>query len=285
MEHSMKVVRDIEEMVSISNSFREEGKRIGFVPTMGYLHEGHLSLVRLVKEKSDIVVVSIFVNPLQFGPKEDFKEYPKDLDRDIKLLEELNTDIAFVPDGQDMYPEPYFTNVEVTELGNVLCGRKRPGFFKGVATVCTKLFNIVKPHIAVFGQKDAQQAVIITKMVKDLNMDIEIITGPTVREEDGLAVSSRNIYLCEEERKDATVLYHSLKRAESMVKAGERDGKKIKAEMQRMIESKDSAKLEYISIVDTKELNELETLKGEILIALACHFGKARLIDNIVVAC
>ncbi len=279
----MKVVREPKELQKLSDKIRREGRRIGFVPTMGYLHQGHLSLIRRCKEKSDFVVVSIFVNPTQFGPGEDYDRYPRDFERDLKLLEEEKVDVVFHPDERAMYPEDYSTYVRVKGLTEVLCGRSRPGHFEGVTTVVAKLFNIVKPDIAIFGQKDAQQAFVIKRMVRDLNFDIEIDVAPIIREPDGLAMSSRNVYLSEEERKEATVLYESLKRAKEMIEGGERDAKKIIEEMERMISEKPRARIDYISIVETENLREVERIEGEVLIALAVWFGRARLIDNIII--
>jgi len=281
----MKVIKRIGEMMDLSEKYRSEGKTIGFVPTMGYLHEGHLSLFRIARKKSHILVVSIFVNPLQFGPNEDFKEYPRDLERDLKLCEKENVDIVFVPNEKEMYPENFSTFVEVKNLDQELCGKFRPGHFRGVATVVLKLFNIVKPHLAVFGLKDAQQYFIIKRMVRDLNLDIQIIPGQTIRENDGLAMSSRNVYLNDEERKQASVLYKSLMLAKKLIEDGERKSQKIISEMEKFItENAPLSKIQYIQIVDTKELKPLEILEGEVLIALAVFFGKTRLIDNIIIS-
>ncbi len=259
---------------------RSKGKTIGFVPTMGYLHEGHLSLVRESLKDTDVSVVSIFVNPLQFGAEEDYDRYPRDIERDKKLLEKEGVHYLFYPNHNEMYPFGYKTFVEVEKLGKKLCGKSRPGHFKGVCTVVLKLFNIVKPDKAYFGQKDAQQAIIINKMVKDLNLDVEIVVMPIVREEDGLAMSSRNVYLDKEERKGAVVLYKSLKEAERMISMGERDSEKIIERMKEIILSYNKAVIDYIEIVDTKELNPVNPIKGNILIALAVYIGNARLIDN-----
>lgn len=270
-------------MQKLADQLRKKGKIIGFVPTMGYLHKGHLSLVKIAKKKSDICVVSIFVNPLQFGPKEDYHTYPRDFKRDKDLLTDLDVDIIFYPSEKEMYPEPCLTYVQVRKLSEGLCGRFRPGHFEGVATVVTKLFNIVKPHIAVFGQKDYQQAIIIKKMVKDLNFDIKIIIAPTVREEDGLAFSSRNTYLNGKERKEANVLYQSLMLAKKMIKKGEKNSERILAEMRKFIITNSSGKIDYIEIVDAKTLEPVKEISGKVCIALAVFFGKARLIDNILV--
>lgn len=279
----MRVVKKIKEMQKIADRLRKEGKIIGFVPTMGYLHEGHLSLVRIAKRKSNVCVVSIFVNPLQFGPKEDYHTYPRDFKRDKKLLTDLGVDILFYPSEKEIYPEPCLTSVQVKKLSEGLCGRVRPGHFEGVATIVTKLFNIVKPHIAVFGQKDYQQAIIIKKMVKDLNFDIKIVVAPTIREKDGLACSSRNIYLNEKERKEAPVLYQSLRLAKKMIKEGERNPERIIKEMKKFITTKSSGKIDYIEIVDAKTLEPVKKISGKVCIALAVFFGKARLIDNLLV--
>lgn len=279
----MDIIRTVKEMQQRAEELRLEGRRIGFVPTMGYLHEGHLSLLNLARKHSDITVMSIFVNPTQFGPNEDYDRYPRDFARDERLARERGCDILFYPSVHEMYPKPYRTYVSVEEITDVLCGASRPGHFRGVATVVTKLFNIVKPHVAVFGQKDAQQAIVIKQMVRDLNMDVEILVAPIVREPDGLAMSSRNTYLNEKERQDALVLYRSLKKAEELIRQGERDASRIKQEMETMIRSADTAKIDYVEIVDTTNLKSLDTLKGEVLIALAVWIGKTRLIDNTIV--
>jgi pantoate--beta-alanine ligase len=283
LEGDMDIIRTVKEMQQRAEELRLAGRRIGFVPTMGYLHEGHLSLLNLARKHSDITVMSIFVNPTQFGPNEDYDRYPRDFARDERLARERGCDILFYPSVHEMYPKPYRTYVSVEEITDVLCGASRPGHFRGVATVVTKLFNIVKPHVAVFGQKDAQQAIVIKQMVRDLNMDVEILVAPIVREPDGLAMSSRNTYLNEKERQDALVLYRSLKKAEELIRQGERDASRIKQEMETMIRSADTAKIDYVEIVDTTNLKSLDTLKGEVLIALAVWIGKTRLIDNTIV--
>ena len=224
----MQVIERIKEMQEVSSKLRQEGKSIGFVPTMGALHEGHLSLVRMARKDNDIVVVSVFVNPTQFGPNEDFEKYPRDFEGDRKKLEKENVDIVFYPHADEMYPPNYKTYVEVEDITTRLCGAFRPGHFRGVTTVVTKLFNIVKPTRAYFGKKDYQQFKVIKRMVEDLNMDIEIIPGEIVREPDGLAMSSRNQYLSPEERKDALALYNSLQLAKELIQKGERDPKKLK---------------------------------------------------------
>jgi pantoate--beta-alanine ligase len=278
----MKVIDTISRMSTLIKILKKEGKSIGFVPTMGYLHEGHTSLVRTAKKHTDVVVMSIFVNPIQFGRDEDFDKYPRDLKRDEELARVAGADIIFYPSLKEMYPDGYSTYVDVEGLTEGLCGASRPGHFRGVTTVVMKLFWIVKPDVAYFGQKDAQQAFVIKKMVQDLNIDVEIKVLPTVREKDGLAMSSRNSYLSPEERKDATVLYQSLKKAESMVESGEHDARKIIRAIEEMIKSKPRLKIEYISIVDTKKLKPVSTVSGEVLIAIAVYVGKTRLIDNII---
>jgi pantoate--beta-alanine ligase len=268
-------------MQRLSNRLKSEGRSIGFVPTMGYLHKGHLSLVERSVKENDFTIASIFVNPIQFGPKEDFKKYPRDFKRDESMLKRAGVDALFYPAANRMYPDPYHGYVEVEELGDTLCGKSRPGHFKGVATVVTKLFNIVKPDIAYFGQKDAQQALIIDKMSKDLNMGIKIRAMPTVREKDGLAMSSRNTYLGAAERKEAAVLYKSLLLARQMINRGERSAQKIINRMKALIKQKKAAAIDYVEIVDAATLKPVKNIAGDILIALAVRIGNTRLIDNI----
>ncbi|UCB53473.1 MAG: pantoate--beta-alanine ligase, partial [Candidatus Zixiibacteriota bacterium] len=256
-------------------------KTIGLVPTMGYLHEGHLSLVRIARKRSDVLLVSIFVNPTQFGPKEDFKSYPRDFKRDKLLLEAEGCDFIFAPRMKDMYPEGYLTYVTVEDITGKLEGRTRPTHFRGVTTVVAKLFNIIRPDVAVFGQKDAQQAVVLNKMVNDLDYGTKMIIAPTIREKDGLALSSRNKYLSEEQREQATVLYQSLREAKRLIGRGERSASRIISRMKNLIRKQPSAKVDYIAITDYRTLEPLNRLKGEVLISLAVRFGKARLIDNI----
>ena len=279
----MKIIDSIPRMSTFSKILKKEGKVIGFVPTMGYLHEGHLSLIKTAKKHTDVVIVSVFVNPIQFGPSEDFDKYPRDPKRDEDLACFAGADVIFYPSTKEMYPKGYSTYVDVENLTEGLCGASRPGHFRGVATVVAKLFGIVKPNMAYFGQKDAQQAIVIKKMVKDLNMDVELKVLPTVREPDGLAMSSRNINLSGPERQDAFVLYLSLNKAESMIKEGEREAKKIIKAMKDLIEEKKSARIDYVSIVDTENLKPLGNISGEVLIALAVFIGKMRLIDNIII--
>ena len=275
----MKVCRTIAEM---RETRRQLPEPVGFVPTMGALHEGHLSLVRQARAENKSVIVSIFVNPTQFGPQEDFNTYPRDLERDLTLLRQEKTDVVFIPEAKEMYPPNFSSWVVVEKITERLEGAFRPGHFKGVATVVTKLFNITQPTRAYFGQKDAQQALVIKRMVADLNMDLEIIVLPTVREPDGLAMSSRNVYLNPEERQAALILWKSLNLAQQLWAEGERNAERIRSQMFNLIKSEPRAKIEYISIADNETLQELEQLDRPALVSLAVRIGKARLIDNIV---
>ncbi|MCP2605338.1 pantoate--beta-alanine ligase [Candidatus Aminicenantes bacterium AH-873-B07] len=279
----MKTVESIKEMKKIVRDLKRKNEIIGFVPTMGYLHEGHLSLIRESVKKANKTIVSIFVNPTQFGPSEDYNRYPRDIERDKRLLEIEKVDYLFYPCVEEMYPKGYKTYVETTHLQDKLCGRSRPGHFRGVCTVVLKLFNIVQPDIAFFGQKDAQQAIIIKRMVKDLNLDVKIEVMPIIREKDGLAMSSRNTYLNPEERKSATVLYRSLQLAKKLIEKGERNSELIISKMKELIEAEPFSKIDYIEIVDLEELNPIKEIKNEALIALAVYIGNTRLIDNIIV--
>jgi pantoate--beta-alanine ligase len=279
----MKTIESISRMSTFVKMMKREGKSIGLVPTMGYLHEGHLSLVRAAKKHTDVVVMSIFINPIQFGPKEDFEKYPRDLKHDEDMAREAGVDVVFYPSLKDMYPEGYATYVTVEKLTDNLCGESRPEHFRGVATVVTKLFNIVKPEVAYFGHKDMQQAMTIKKMASDLNMDIEVKMMPIVREKDGLALSSRNMYLSDTERRDAAVLYQSLKNAEILIKNGERDARKVIKSVEDMIKSRQSARIEYVKLVDAGALEDIKTVTGEVALAAAVFFGKTRLIDNITI--
>lgn len=276
----MKVVRTISQMQALADVLHREGKSIGFVPTMGYLHEGHLSLMRIARPRCDSLVVSIFVNPTQFGPNEDFEKYPRDFDHDEALCRQEKVDIIFYPDVSEMYTPPYYTYVVVETLTETMCGRSRPGHFRGVTTVVSKLFNIVKPQLAVFGQKDYQQALVIQQMVRDLNFDIEILVGPIIREADGLAMSSRNKYLSPEERRRALCLYESLQLARRMIQQGERKSQNIERKMRAHILETGKGEIDYIAIVDAHTLEPLQTLRGKTLIALAVKIGQTRLIDN-----
>ncbi len=278
----MKAILKISEIKAAIAEQKKSGKRVGFVPTMGFLHEGHLSLVRESLRQTDCSVVSIFVNPTQFGPQEDFREYPRDLDRDSALLEKLGVDFLFVPDKKEMYPEDFKTYVEVTGLQDDFEGRTRPGHFRGVCTVVLKLLEIVKPDVAFFGQKDAQQAAIIKRMVRDLNLDADIQVLPTIREEDGLALSSRNVYLSPEQRKAATCLVKSLREACRLLESGEKDPRVIRDRMERVIGTEPLVDLDYIAIIDLDNFQPLDTIQREALIAVAAKVGTTRLIDNMV---
>jgi pantoate--beta-alanine ligase len=274
----MKTVKTIAEMRQLRAQITGT---IGFVPTMGYLHEGHISLVNKAREENDVVFVSIFVNPTQFGPKEDFRNYPRDLKRDLAMLEPA-TDYVFVPADAEMYPEKYNTWVEVNDITDRLEGVIRPGHFKGVTTVVNKLFNIVRPDKAYFGQKDAQQVAVIKKMVTDLNMDLEVVACPTMREKDGLAMSSRNTYLTPEQRKAAVVLSRALRMAKELWTNGETESAEIRQEMTSLIRKEPLAMIDYVSIADNETLKEIHRVKAPALVSLAVKIGKTRLIDNIV---
>ncbi|HXQ33666.1 MAG TPA: pantoate--beta-alanine ligase [Anaerolineales bacterium] len=275
----MKVVSTINEIHSARRSF---SGMVGLVPTMGFLHEGHLSLIRRAREECEHVVVSIFVNPTQFGPNEDLSKYPRDLDRDFSLIEPLGTDLVWMPTAEIMYPPGYQTWVEVEAMTRPLEGAHRPGHFKGVTTIVAKLFNGVQPHKAYFGQKDAQQVAVIRQMTRDLNLPIEIVVCPIIREPDGLAMSSRNVYLEPDQRKAATVLYRSLNGAKELFDAGERDAEKLRGKMKEVLESEPLAEVQYVSCVDYDTLEELDIVKGKTLLSMAVFIGKTRLIDNFV---
>ncbi len=256
---------------------------VGFVPTMGYLHEGHLALVKRARTENPSVVVSIFVNPTQFGPNEDFERYPRDPQRDLVLLDKEGTDVVFMPTADEMYPPNFSSWVEVGKIAEHLEGASRPGHFKGVATVVARLFDIVQPDRAYFGQKDAQQLMVIKQMVADLNLSVEIVAVPTVREPDGLAMSSRNTYLNPEERKQATVLYQALTLAQKLYSDGERDAETIRRQMTKLIQKQPRAKIDYISIADAETFDELDTVRPPALVSMAVKIGKTRLIDNDVI--
>jgi len=276
----MEIVQKIEELREKIISWKNQDQRIGFVPTMGFLHEGHLSLVRESKKRCQKTVVSIFVNPKQFGPKEDYQVYPRDLERDRALLEREGVDLIFYPPVEVMYPEGYKTYVEVEDLQDKLCGKSRPGHFRGVCTVVLKLFNLVQPDEAYFGWKDAQQVLILKKMVEDLNLPLKIVPLPLVRDHDGLALSSRNTYLSPEERRAALVLKKSLDLAEKLIQTGEKDVVTIKQKMIDLISSEPLARIDYVEIVDLRTLDTLKILDRDALIALAVFVGRTRLIDN-----
>ena len=277
---SMKVIKKIDEMKRLRQQLAEP---IGFVPTMGYFHEGHLSLVRQARAENPSVVVSIFVNPTQFGPQEDFTSYPRDLQRDLARLDKERADIVFMPSVAEMYPPQFNSWVEIGEVSERLEGTSRPGHFRGVTTICAKLFNIIQPTKAYFGQKDAQQAIVIRKMVAELNMNLEIITLPTVREPDGLAMSSRNAYLNGEQRQAAAVLYQALCLAQKLYASGERNAERIRQEMTALIKKQPLANIDYVSVADAKTLDELDMVNSPALVSMAVRIGKVRLIDNVVV--
>ncbi len=271
-------------VISTVAEYKEARRRVkgtvGFVPTMGYLHEGHLFLARRAKAENDISVVSIFVNPTQFGPKEDFARYPRDQERDLAMLDKERTDLVLMPSVEEIYPAGASTWVDVENVTKTLEGAVRPGHFRGVATVVAKLFNIVEPTRAYFGQKDAQQVVVIQKMVTDLNMNLEVVVVPTQREPDGLAMSSRNVYLNPQERQAAVVLWRSMNVAQGLWQKGEQDAEKMRHEMVALIKKEPLARIDYVSIADPRTLDELSRIKGPALISMAVYMGKTRLIDN-----
>jgi len=278
----MRIIESIAEMQQAAEGWRCDGKRIGLVPTMGYLHEGHLELMRSLRPQCDVLVISIFVNPAQFAPNEDFERYPRDLERDIRLASAVGVDIGFMPQVAEIYPEGYQTYVTVTEVAAPLCGRSRPIFFRGVATVVAKLFHMVKPHVAVFGEKDFQQLVTVRRMVQDLNMEIEIIGHPTVREADGLAMSSRNAYLTPEQRPKAVRLNQSLRRAQALVQGGELAGEVILNKVREVLDEDNDVRIDYAELCDPATLQPVTRVEGPTLLALAVHVGVARLIDNAI---
>jgi pantoate--beta-alanine ligase len=276
----MQIIEKTSQMQEISRRERAAGHSIAFVPTMGFLHDGHIALLKEGRERADVLILSIFVNPTQFGPQEDFSKYPRDMEGDLKKAGEDGTDIVFAPPVSEMYTEGAQTTVRVEKIPEHLCGLSRPGHFEGVTTVVAKLFNITKPDIAIFGKKDFQQLAVIRRMVSDLNMDIEIIGMPTVREEDGLAMSSRNKYLNQDERRSALCLKKSIDTAEAMIKDGERDPERIKASIRGLILSYPFTEIDYISLCDPLTLDEVRTITEKTLLALAVKVGKTRLIDN-----
>lgn len=279
---AIRIIRSVREMQKAADEMRESGQRIGLVPTMGSFHEGHASLIRRARRISDCVVVSIFVNPKQFGPGEDFGSYPRDLEHDLSLVESAGADVVYAPSVEEMYPKGYASYVAVEKVADHLCGASRPGHFQGVATVVTKLFAAAKPHLAVFGQKDGQQAVVVRRIVEDLNLDVDILVSPTVREADGLAKSSRNAYLTAEEREAASVLFHALQEAKAMVERGERCAGVVIGAIRRLIAARCCAKLDYAEAVSRADMQPVEALSGSVMIALAVRFREARLIDNLV---
>jgi pantoate--beta-alanine ligase len=277
----MELAKTIKSVRSLVKAARSKDKKIGFVPTMGALHIGHISLIEAARKNTDFVVVSIFVNPTQFGLGEDFEKYPRPLDADLEICKKAGADVVFAPSAKEMYPAENLTWVNVERLTQPLCGRSRPGHFRGVATVCTKLFNIVAPDTAFFGQKDIQQAAVVKKMAADLNMSLEIVVCPTVREKNGLAISSRNRYLTAQEKKDAASIYKSLRKCEQMVKQGIRETEPIIAQMRKILSPVSS--IEYISIVDAQTLQNLDKIAGTAIAAVAVKIGSTRLIDNILI--
>lgn len=277
----MKVVKTIKEVREIVSEWKKQGLTVGLVPTMGYLHEGHQSLIRR-SDENDRTVVSVFVNPIQFGPNEDFAAYPRDLERDTKKCEEAGADLIFAPEASEMYAEDFSSFVDMTGPTDELCGLRRPGHFRGVCTVVSKLFNIVTPDRAYFGQKDAQQLAVIRRMVRDLSFGIEIVGCPIIREEDGLAKSSRNTYLSPDERKAAVIISQSLKAGQEMIEKGETDTAKILDSITAMIESEPLAKIDYTKAVDADSIEPVDTVSGRVLVAAAVYIGKTRLIDNFI---
>jgi pantoate--beta-alanine ligase len=277
---AMKIIRSVKEMQNLADSIRSRGERIAFVPTMGYFHEGHLNLMRIGRTNGDCLVVSIYVNPTQFSPTEDLETYPRDFDRDRMLAETVDVDVIFSPNDQEMYPDGYQTFVEVTGVTKNLCGISRPQFFRGVTTVCTKLFQIVKPHVTVFGKKDFQQYVTIQRLVRDLNMDIQVIGMDTTRESDGLAMSSRNTYLNPVERRSALSLSRALVLAEELYSRGERNAERILEKVRTFIAGYPHTEIDYARICNTSTIKDVILMEGECVLALAVRVGKTRLIDN-----
>jgi len=280
----MKVVVDPQKLSNEVKKFKGRKKTIGFVPTMGALHHGHLSLIKQAVRDNQKVVVSIFVNPAQFGPQEDLKKYPRSLKKDLKQCLKAKVDLVFVPDAKDMYPQGHITFIEAGKLGQQLCGISRPGHFRGVVTIVAKLLNLVDPDVLYLGQKDAQQAIIIKKMVNDLNFPVKVKIMPTVREKDGLALSSRNVYLNQEQRKDARVLSEALSFAKLLIANGQRNTARIIEKMKQLINRKKHAKINYVAVVDLEELQNLKKINKNCLIALSVRFGKTRLIDNEIIS-
>lgn len=279
----MKIVSTVEQVREEVKKWRQQGLTVGLVPTMGYLHEGHKSLIDKAVAQNDKVVVSVFVNPIQFGPTEDLATYPRDLERDAALCEDAGAALIFHPEKEDMYFDDFCTYIDMDGLTKGLCGKTRPIHFRGVCTVVGKLFNIVHPDRAYFGQKDAQQLAVVRRMVRDLNFDLEIVGCPIIREEDGLAKSSRNTYLSEEERKAAVILHKGLVKGEEMVSAGAKDVKKVLDAITEIIESEPLARIDYVEAVDFDNIETIDTIEGSVLVAVAVYIGKTRLIDNFIV--
>jgi pantoate--beta-alanine ligase len=279
----IEIIETVKEMQDKAEELRLSGKKIGLFPTLGFLHEGHLELIRKGRKKADVLVMSLFVNPTQFGPNEDLDKYPRDIEGDIKKAQDEGVDIVFMPSPEEMYPDGFLSSVKVNKITGFLCGKSRPGHFEGVTTVVAKLFNIIKPHFAMFGQKDFQQLAVIKRMVKDLNMDVEIVEVPTVRETDGLAMSSRNKYLNPEERRSALCIKKSIDMAVKMAEEGELSSERIKDSIKELITSFPYTNIDYINICDPETLEDISTLKNESLLAMAVKVGNTRLIDNCVI--
>ncbi len=278
----MEIAKTIASARKVTRQARDAGKKIGLVPTMGALHAGHISLIEAAVKQCDFVVVSIFVNPTQFGPSEDLGKYPRPLEDDLEICEKTGVDIVFLPSDEEMYGDENLTWVNVEQLTESLCGQFRPEHFRGVTTICTKLFNIITPDMAYFGQKDAQQAIVLKRMVADLNMNLKIVICPTVREPDGLAISSRNKYLSEQQRKDALYIYEALQKARQMIEAGTKDIEPVIEQMRSILSVPGTLNCQYLEIVDAETLQKLDKIKGKVLIAIAVGIGNARLIDNMV---
>lgn len=280
----MELVRRIHMMREISREARAKGRKVAFVPTMGALHDGHLALVRRARDLADLVVVSVFVNPTQFGPSEDLSRYPRDLARDSDLCIQEGVHYLFAPAAEEIYPKGYRTFVDVEGLGDVYEGASRPGHFRGVATIVLKLFNVVRPHFAIFGRKDGQQVIVVRRMIGDLNLDVELVVCPTERAEDGLALSSRNVFLSPDEREAAPVLHRALDRARDLVEGqGVRDARQVERAIRSLIEQTPLAKIDYIAITDIERLEPQDEIKGPVMVALAAWFGETRLIDNTII--
>lgn len=278
----MEVIKTIKEMKEFSFRARRTGKTIALVPTMGYFHDGHLSLMREGRRRGDLLIVSLFVNPTQFGPNEDFKNYPRDFERDSKMAEGVGVDILFAPEATDMYPSDHQTIVRVEKVTQNLCGRSRPTHFQGVTTVVMMLFEIVMPYVAIFGEKDYQQLVTIQQMARDLHLNVEVLGMPTVREADGLAMSSRNTYLLPEQRKAARSLYRSLQKAKELLQKGEQNADRILNEVRGILQSEPLVRVDYTQLCDATTLQDVDRIKGDVVVALAAYLGKTRLIDNLV---
>jgi len=279
----MRIVKSLKRLRQILNEYRRKDKKIGFVPTMGYFHEGHLTLMRRARKDCDICVVSIYVNPKQFNRQEDLSCYPRDIKRDATMIQKENVDILFIPSDNDFYPKCYLTYIDVEKISQTLCGKYRPGHFKGVATVVAKLLNMVKPDVMYLGQKDAQQVVVLSQMVADLNFPVRVVVVPTSREKDGLAMSSRNVHLSTQERIQAPIIYKALQDATKRIQAGERSAAKVINSIRQIITQNSSGKIQYVACVDANTLEPLKRLEGRVLIALALFLGKTRLIDNVII--